>query len=492
MSAKNAIGRFVKYSLIFLTLLLSISAGSAAAQPDTSKQTELQTVEIGLSYCVKFNFENPNYIFKTRSALEAALSNYSNNIHDCLQRIKDLDLTGNILLGMDIYNGECHSFPLRHKVVKDEAAKLYRFQVTHPPLKSRCAGMTHHQLWVLVPKLPPGYDVAFEVSEKKPPEAQFGKEISIPAADGFPSLSRSCLQIDNMVYNEDSFKKLLSFAQCAKVLKADQFDLKKQTLIGWQTGGDCLMRVETKLYRDDEKKLFTFVVRNIWGGCRAGGWRQGMFAIDKIPSHYRVKFVEYLVQEYSDRIREASDSGDTWTADGQKVPVSPPASTPESEAAGSKALSDPPASAGGSTGGNATVMERVTQIETREIDLKGCLWQRLRSEAVFKDDDTFQKAIRKDGQEDFCRKDLEKIDFSKNTLLGINLNTGYCRTPVGLETKAFRDDAKKLYTLQISYIEPHGLCRALSSYDLWVLVPKMPEGYEAKFEVKAVESGKDQ
>ena len=94
-----------------------------------------------------------------------------------------------------------------------------------------------------------------------------------------------------------------------------------------------------------------------------------------------------------------------------------------------------------------------------------------------------------DASRERCVKDLEKsIDFKRFTLLGVNINSGYCRVPVGLDYKTVRDDDKKLYTLQVSYIDPQGsVCRAMSSYDLWVLVPKMPEGYEAKFEVKAVE-----
>jgi hypothetical protein len=167
MAPENAIGRFMKYSLLFLTLLLFISAGPAAAQPDAPKQVSLKTIEVDLIYCIKFNFENPNYIFKTTLALESALRPY-NNADICGEKIKDIDFSRYTLLGVDIYNGECHSFPMEHKVIKDEAAKLYRFQVTHPQAKIPCAGIYHHELWVLAPKLPEGYDVVFEITEKKP------------------------------------------------------------------------------------------------------------------------------------------------------------------------------------------------------------------------------------------------------------------------------------------------------------------------------------
>jgi len=306
--------------------------------------------------------------------------------------------------------------------------------------------------------------MVFNVSAQ--PAKQFGKEVPVSPVGGAAGFTNVCLQVDTMVYNEESLKKLLAFEDCSKMFGGGKIDLKKETLIGWQAGGDCHMFVETKLYRNDQEKLFTFVINNFYGGCRAAGWRHGLFTIEKIPPDYKVKFVEYLVERYNvGQAREASDSGETWTADGQKVPPPPAAATP----------SVPPAEV------------PVTPLETREIDIKGCIWLRsMESQNVIKDNETFQQAIRKDASHDRCLKDIEKIDFSKNTLLGINLNTGYCRTPVGLEAKAFRDDAKKLFTLQVSYIEPHGICRAMSSYDLWVLVPKMPEGYEAKFEVKAV------
>jgi hypothetical protein len=81
---------------------------------------------------------------------------------------------------------------------------------------------------------------------------------------------------------------------------------------------------------------------------------------------------------------------------------------------------------------------------------------------------------------------VEKIDFGKHSLLGININSGYCGIPLDLKYEAFRDDNKQQYLLSISYTEPRGTCRAISSYDLWVLVPKMPDAYEVKFEEKVI------
>jgi hypothetical protein len=108
-------------------------------------------------------------------------------------------------------------------------------------------------------------------------------------------------------------------------------------------------------------------------------------------------------------------------------------------------------------------------------------------ESVIRDDETFQKAIGDNARYDACRKNLEKIDFSKHSLLGMYITSDYCDRPHGLEYKTLRDDAKKLYTLQVSYTDPRGsLCRRIGHYDLWVLVPKMPDGYKAAFDLRMI------
>jgi hypothetical protein len=126
------------------------------------------------------------------------------------------------------------------------------------------------------------------------------------------------------------------------------------------------------------------------------------------------------------------------------------------------------------------------KLETRQIDLKGCIQTSFDKSFIIKDGETFRKSIRNDMQHDSCLKNLEEIDFNKNTLLGIELNTGYCRTPIGLTAQAVKDEAQKQFILKIGYLEPEGLCRAMSQYDLWVLVPKLPETYTVKFDVKAI------
>jgi hypothetical protein len=125
-------------------------------------------------------------------------------------------------------------------------------------------------------------------------------------------------------------------------------------------------------------------------------------------------------------------------------------------------------------------------LETRPYEMKGCIRTIYNKQFVIKDNEAFLKAVRNDASRERCLEDLEKIDFSKHTLLGIEINSGYCRAPVGLEYQTLKDETKKQYVVEVSYTDPQGSgCRALSQYDLWLLVPKLPDNYEVKFEVKA-------
>jgi hypothetical protein len=126
------------------------------------------------------------------------------------------------------------------------------------------------------------------------------------------------------------------------------------------------------------------------------------------------------------------------------------------------------------------------KLETRAFEMKDCIQMYRQNQFVITDNETYLKTIRSDASRDRCLKKLEKIDFSKHTLLGIEINSGYCEIPLGLTYQTVRDKAKKQYLVGISYLDPQGsFCRAYSQYDLWMLVPRLPEGYEVKFEVKA-------
>lgn len=122
-------------------------------------------------------------------------------------------------------------------------------------------------------------------------------------------------------------------------------------------------------------------------------------------------------------------------------------------------------------------------LKSREIDLKGCIQTILKKEFVIKTREEFLSSIRSDASREYCLNNIEKIDFETHSLLGININSGYCRRPVGLKFDVEKVQSEKIYRFNVSYSDPMGsVCRALSQYDLWVLVPKIPDGFNVKFE----------
>ncbi len=120
-------------------------------------------------------------------------------------------------------------------------------------------------------------------------------------------------------------------------------------------------------------------------------------------------------------------------------------------------------------------------IESREVNLKGCIQTHFQKEYVIKSEVDYLKAIRNDASRTFCLEHLEKIDFGKNSLVGIEVDSGYCRRPVGINAVVTDELENKQVSIEISYRKPNGLCRAVSKYDFWLLVPKISESYKVAF-----------
>jgi hypothetical protein len=125
-------------------------------------------------------------------------------------------------------------------------------------------------------------------------------------------------------------------------------------------------------------------------------------------------------------------------------------------------------------------------LETRQYQMKSCirLWF---EEKTILNQTNFLQAIRNDAGREKCLQDLEKVDFTKNSLSGIQIDTGYCRYPFGLKFEVLEDSTKKEVNINVSYLKPDGVCRALSQYDLWLLLPKIPTDYQVKYKVFATE-----
>jgi hypothetical protein len=408
----------------------------------------------------------------------------------------------------------------------------------------------------------------------------------IPQLSTLVTARLGCPLPQNGVYDEAQLEAALRNKSCAYPILSPGVDFQTQTLIGYGVGSDCHMRVTTKVFRSDAEKKYKVIINNIYGGCRAGGWRRGWIVIEKLPEDYTLEIVEVKVdrihgvgsdsfafpkppstktrvsletrevdlkgcrptagmaqwvirsshhfetgpdldetekkrcldhfkslnidfethtlvhyafenghcarppdlrfetiREFSSDAREnrnllrisfrsaGADYCRTWTTyplwvivpklpEGFRFDFQANAVAPAQESAAEK-------------------------LETRSINLQGCIQMHFTRQFVIRNNETYLKAIRNDAGRDRCLQNVEPIDFDTHTLVGINLNTGYCRVPAGLEYQATRDNGKKEYTLSISW-QSGGICRAMSQYDLWVLVPKLPNDYGLVFEPKAI------
>lgn len=131
-----------------------------------------------------------------------------------------------------------------------------------------------------------------------------------------------------------------------------------------------------------------------------------------------------------------------------------------------------------------TAFSVYSQIETKPIDLKGCINTFSGKQFAIKTQDEFSKALRNDASRDWCLKNLEKIDFEKNSLLGMGIVSDYCTRPEGLEYKVLKDAENKQYLFSVSYLKAKQLCRRLGHYHVWLLVPKIEENYSVKFDLQ--------
>lgn len=72
-------------------------------------------------------------------------------------------------------------------------------------------------------------------------------------------------------------------------------DFSKQILLVTFYGGDCYLRIQHRLYFDEDELTLHVVGFNIWGGCRAAGWETCLIQIDKLEKNSTVEFYEVLI-----------------------------------------------------------------------------------------------------------------------------------------------------------------------------------------------------
>lgn len=126
-------------------------------------------------------------------------------------------------------------------------------------------------------------------------------------------------------------------------------------------------------------------------------------------------------------------------------------------------------------------------LKTEIIHLDDCIETGGEKRFVIQTKDEFLQAVRTDDAREKCLESFGHLDFDADSLLGIGLRTGYCRTPIGLRSQLVENKEEKRYEFDITYIDPqNSICPEPRHYDLWLLAPKLPAGYEVVFSVKAV------
>lgn len=207
------------------------------------------------------------------------------------------------------------------------------------------------------------------------------------------------------------------------------------------------MRVVAKVFAVDADKKYRVVLNNIYGGCRAAGWRAGWVVFEKTNRDYEVQLNEIKV----DRIHDDP-------IDGFQFPKPP-----------SRKFIEP--------------------LGLQELDLKGCIKLAGQSRWIFFDESRMIDAIDRDADKTSCESHLRAltIDFTQWTLVGWSFASGHCGRPVGLELSAIQetstDTRENRYIIDARYdAAGENACKVWTTYPVWLLVPRSAPGYRFDFE----------
>lgn len=247
---------------------------------------------------------------------------------------------------------------------------------------------------------------------------------------------------DNGVISEAMFDEMTAKKQCSGLATLLNIDFENESLISFLARGDCHVRASAKVFRDDEKKKYSVKIQTLLGGCRAAGKYQGWLVVDKLKTDYTIEFTEAKIDKDYSSTDIFSSLFETDEFQNAKI------------------------------------------LPLKDIELKNCIQSFNQNDFVIKTREEFLKAIRNDASRDWCLKNSEPIDFSKNSLLGKTLRTDYCNKPAGLTYELVKHSNKNQYFFNISYLKPELLCRRIGYYSIWVLTPKISADSDVKFNLK--------
>lgn len=103
------------------------------------------------------------------------------------------------------------------------------------------------------------------------------------------------------VYDAEKLRQVMSRPNCARLNELG-LDPDRQSVVYYHVGSDCHMKLSIRVFRSDAERKFHVVINNIYGGCRAGGWRSGWLTFEKPPIRYDIAVRDVRV----DRMHEAN------------------------------------------------------------------------------------------------------------------------------------------------------------------------------------------
>jgi hypothetical protein len=101
-----------------------------------------------------------------------------------------------------------------------------------------------------------------------------------------------------------------------------------------------------------------------------------------------------------------------------------------------------------------------------------------------------EKALDGKATEAECRELFRgfNIDFTKDSLVGVSFPTGHCNVPKNLKISVTKETSTRrrdnAYVLEARYNDPTGACHAYVTHPVWVLIPKIADGYALEVDAR--------
>ncbi len=128
------------------------------------------------------------------------------------------------------------------------------------------------------------------------------------------------------------------------------------------------------------------------------------------------------------------------------------------------------------------------KIEYEEIRIM-CTQTKGGDEYVITNNNDYQQLLEKRSPHPDCTTyTLREIDFKGYTLIGIHYGVGECKNP-DVSFNIYKNDYGN-YSIETQIIQ-YGLCKILNHIRIWVLIPKIDDNAEVKFEKNVVVKDKD-